>query len=546
MSSASASASASSFSARDVLPKLDRPLDRPKDPEFYRRRGMSPPRNLEAPRHTDVSLSQRTSPPVSDQPHRPPSSSASLVPKLDRPKDPEFYRRRGMSPPRNIEVPRHVDASRSQRTSPPVPDQFHRPPPSSAPPVPKLDRPLDRPKDPEFYRRRGMSPPRSIEAPHYSDDSRLQRTTPPVPEPPPSSAPPVSESFTAKQELVPTFSSGIIITPDYYKNSSRSSSSSSTRENSKGSIDSVTSRMQRLSTSSGSSSSRTEALTRHSSMPSTISFNTSESSISGSTLVEEPSSMLSPLMIAQTPKPGMRSVQRHSTYPEVSSSSAAHSLATICESPANTTDLTPTPAQRVGLQQHTPPESIHRSSSRDESTAHGRTSGNIYAPAKVTPPRDATHGHALHASPGGSRAGSSRHRDAPVTSTSLPSPLTPTHSHEGEPVPRVYLKIGMPAPPISGVPRVPRRKGFWNRRGDHIHGGYVVYAPAELAYPDELKDYPHEDVGYRDEFGSELKYDPDRPELLDSLPLKGKPAVKPYRSVSDSVANDILSDTASL
>jgi hypothetical protein len=70
----------------------------------------------------------------------------------------------------------------------------------------------------------------------------------------------------------------------------------------------------------------------------------------------------------------------------------------------------------------------------------------------------------------------------------------------------------------------------------------VVYAPTELAYPDELKDYPYEDVGYRDEFGSELKYDPDRPELPDSLPLKGKPAVKPYRSVSDSIPNNTLSN----
>jgi hypothetical protein len=99
-------------------------------------------------------------------------------------------------------------------------------------------------------------------------------------------------------------------------------------------------------------------------------------------------------------------------------------------------------------------------------------------------------------------------------------------------VPRVYLKIGMPAPPIPGVQRVPRRRGFWNRRGDHIYGGYVVYAPAELAYPEELKDYPHEDIGYRDEFGSELKYDPNRPELADSLPLKGQPPVRPYKSVS--------------
>jgi hypothetical protein len=247
-------------------------------------------------------------------------------------------------------------------------------------------------------------------------------------------------------------------------------------------------------------------------------------------------------MIAQTPKPNSRAVQRHPTYPDVNSGPGAHSLATISESPASNLDLTPMPSRRVALQQHTPPESfpspanVRHSSSHDDSPARGRNPANIYAQAKVTPPRDAAAGHTLDSSPGISPtpSNSARHRDTPVMPTPLPSPLTPTHSHEGEPVPRVYLKIGMPAPPIPGVPRVPRRKGFWNRRGDHIHGGYVVYAPPELAYPEELKDYPPADVGYRDEFGSELKYDPDRPELAESLPAKGQPPIKPYRSVSVS------------
>lgn len=417
----------------------------------------------------------------------------------------------------------------------------NRTPPSSIPSsssrdaLPKLDRPLARPKDPDFYRRRGLSPPK------YSDHNlHIRHTSSPVQDHSPPTAPPVSaqpapESFTAKQELVPTFSSGIIRTPEYYRNSSRSSSVSSTRENSQGSMDSVTSRIQRLSISSGSSSSRPEPLTRHSSMPSTPSSTTSESSISGSTLVDEPSSMLSPLMIAQTPKPNnTRPVERHYTYPDMSGASAAQSLATISESPANTMDLTPVPARRMTLQQHTPPES-HPSPSTvrrsDESPARGRAT--IYAPAKYTPPRDNTAGHTLHPSPGsggGTSSSSSRHRDAPLIPNSLPSPLTPTHSHEGEPVPRVYTKIAMPAPPNSGVSRAPRRRGFWNRRGDHFYVGYVVYAPVDLAYPEELKDYPHEDVGYRDEFGSELKYDPERSELPDSLPLKGQPPVKPYRS----------------
>jgi hypothetical protein len=48
-----------------------------------------------------------------------------------------------------------------------------------------------------------------------------------------------------------------------------------------------------------------------------------------------------------------------------------------------------------------------------------------------------------------------------------------------------------------------RRKGFWNRRGDHVTAdGYIVYAPPDLVYPPDLDGYPDgKDEGYMNEDG---------------------------------------------
>jgi hypothetical protein len=80
------------------------------------------------------------------------------------------------------------------------------------------------------------------------------------------------------------------------------------------------------------------------------------------------------------------------------------------------------------------------------------------------------------------------------------------------------------------------RRGFWNRRGDHLTADLqVVYAPEDLASPPELADYPSEEVGYRDHDGTFVPYDGERPELPESLPSRGKPPKKPYAEVSESV-----------
>lgn len=91
------------------------------------------------------------------------------------------------------------------------------------------------------------------------------------------------------------------------------------------------------------------------------------------------------------------------------------------------------------------------------------------------------------------------------------------------------------------------RRGFWNRRGDHLviipHSSshspsspssiaygkkYIVYAPRARANPEELAQYPSPTDGWMDHRGRTIRYDPSVPELPDSLPLHGEPPLKPY------------------
>lgn len=75
------------------------------------------------------------------------------------------------------------------------------------------------------------------------------------------------------------------------------------------------------------------------------------------------------------------------------------------------------------------------------------------------------------------------------------------------------------------------RRGFWNRRGDHLTSdGYVVYAPAAVAYPSELAGYPDEKVGYQDHEGMFTAFLA-RPELPQSLPRSGMEPDYPYEAV---------------
>ncbi|KAJ3481429.1 hypothetical protein NLJ89_g12213 [Agrocybe chaxingu] len=89
-----------------------------------------------------------------------------------------------------------------------------------------------------------------------------------------------------------------------------------------------------------------------------------------------------------------------------------------------------------------------------------------------------------------------------------------------------------PPPPAIHPPKPkPIRRGFWNRRGDHLtQSGYIVYAPPHRTFPEELQNYPAEDEGYQDETEVFSSCYPRRPELPDSLPRMGKPPDRPYDS----------------
>jgi len=75
------------------------------------------------------------------------------------------------------------------------------------------------------------------------------------------------------------------------------------------------------------------------------------------------------------------------------------------------------------------------------------------------------------------------------------------------------------------------RRGYWNRRGDHLTpDGYVVFPPPRMQYPEELRMYPFENEGYQDHNGQFIAY-VRRPELPQSLPKYRNPPERPYKSV---------------
>jgi hypothetical protein len=75
------------------------------------------------------------------------------------------------------------------------------------------------------------------------------------------------------------------------------------------------------------------------------------------------------------------------------------------------------------------------------------------------------------------------------------------------------------------------RRGYWNRRGDHLTpDGYLVFPPPKMQYPEELRSYPFENQGYQDHSGLFIAYIR-RSELPQSLSKHGKPPERPYESV---------------
>ncbi|KAG6916622.1 hypothetical protein DXG01_006118 [Tephrocybe rancida] len=192
---------------------------------------------------------------------------------------------------------------------------------------------------------------------------------------------------------------------------------------------------------------------------------------------------------------------------------------------------------------------IHTSSRDSSPSRRTRSSFDIphytppSPPSRQTPPSN-THPNEYPITP------ISMHRKSTITSTqtrtppshrppSTPQPHPTSHSqtprpsptkhdeHRPAPVPphRIYTPISVPRLSASS----PKRwRGFFNRRGDHVTPeGYIVYAPPDLSFPQELDGYPERD--YQDDLGFRIAFDDTRPELPESLPRYGQPPERPYR-----------------
>ncbi|PPQ97578.1 hypothetical protein CVT26_002306 [Gymnopilus dilepis] len=467
------------------------------------------------------------------------------------------------------------------------------------------------------------------------------------------------ESFTEKIELQPTFSSKIIRTPEHYRNTNGDSTSSPNRtpsRTSKSSLDSqLSTRMSQMSIGSSSSTSST-TLSRQSSLP--LSSSSSFSSLYsasptkpefGSTTApgpvladhfsDEPDSILSPLVLSNTPLPAppknLRSVRNNHPNPLL----ATQSLDTIPEAPASRLGIgigssngSTTPQQQTGggngnangnaLGHQSPPlhhantmpnppksqlsyppqmppfpppqplpyksrdrekereaeresqrERDHRERERDREKLGTKyttyvdphISSSTPSPRNSIPsssrPSPSSGPSSSHASPSPIRPPSTNvtppsntyptspppsggMMSSPPPHGPLPHPIRhspPSRSNSGStstlsnplpPPPRLVqrppiLPVQRTSPPVY---REKLRKGFWNKRGDHLTAdGYIVYAPKDKAYPDELRTYPEPEEGYQDHnrvFTAWIE----RPELPQSLPRRGEPPECPYEA----------------
>ncbi|KIL62239.1 hypothetical protein M378DRAFT_179753 [Amanita muscaria Koide BX008] len=241
-----------------------------------------------------------------------------------------------------------------------------------------------------------------------------------------------------------------------------------------------------------------------------------------SNLVDEPSnSLLSPLLLT-TPKSSSRGIGRHSTFPLVngpssldaipeSSSSDQHQYSSLSRKSRNPARGKTEPIEAYHHSQHSP-------------TNHSMSNGA--SPYYNTPSRSSQ-------SPGSSRT-SSQHTS--------PTALTPqsTHDHHSTPPTSGGSRHSnpLPQPPLehyNGSQKRRVRKGYWNKRGDHLTmSGFIVYAPNDQANPPELHDYPEASVAYRDEKGQVVNF-LQRPEHPDSRPRHGQPPIRPYSSFIEYV-----------
>jgi hypothetical protein len=309
------------------------------------------------------------------------------------------------------------------------------------------------------------------------------------------------ESFMVRGDPQPTFPSNIVRTPTHYHGTRRNTDETPIRY----------SRSPSAPQTSAPGSSRgpavSEPLSRHHSLPTTSSI------ASLSTFTEDVISVLSPLIDTRSVATLSRSRtepvigQAHlSTIPETVSSSSTHSSAEAffhplpvppdSDSDEDSSEPSPSPSrERQRNRERERERQRERSRNRERSQDYERA-------RRMTPQYNAN---------------SRPSNPLPPPPMERPNPAASAPPHQS-PEPAHYAR------------RI--RKGFWNRRGDHLTSNlYVVYAPQGKAYPQELREYPDETQGYKDQYGAFVPYLPERPELPTSLPYHGRPPAQPYDSV---------------
>lgn len=342
------------------------------------------------------------------------------------------------------------------------------------------------------------------------------------------------ESFTSKGDLQTTFSSSIIRTPTHYQQVRRSTD------------ELVSSHHSRSPSSAGHSSTPSrgppvpEPLARQSSLP-----NSSSSTDVYANFTEDLTSSLNASTSSRTwPSSNSGPLSRSRTEPVVPNLTTIHESSSALSSgqlflpplrdPASSisADSSPDPSPRRKDRRSSPytssgePSPSYRDrrpspygarhahpNSNSNSNSNSNPNSNPHSPSPSPHPR-------THDPYGGTTAGAAgSRRDNP-----LPQP----------PVERAHLEASRQPVQEPSPPRYARkvRKGFWNRRGDHLtSSSYVVYAPHDRVYPEELRDYPDKREGYMDQYGTFVAWREDRPELPASLPYHGRPPTHPYESV---------------
>lgn len=344
------------------------------------------------------------------------------------------------------------------------------------------------------------------------------------------------ETFTSRGDLQPTFSSNIIRTPTHYqvrRSTDELPSSYHSRSPSSAGHSSTSSRGPPVP----------EPVTRQSSLPNAISSTRDVYT----NFSEDMSNSLNASTSSRT-RSSANTLSRSRTEPVIpnlgtihESSSALSSgeifLAPLRDTPTtSSTESSPDPSPHRRARRTSPYNSVPHSPEpspglyRDRrpspyASRHADPHSHSHSPSPLASP------HAHVRDPYGVQGGNSNsapRRDSSNNNNNNNNPLP------APPVERSNLEASRPPVQEASPPHYTRkvRMGFWNRRGDHLTpNSFVVYAPHDRAYPEELRDYPDERDGYRDQFGMVVAWREERPELPTSLPYHGRPPTQPYESV---------------